>query len=158
MSVVESALAAMGTSGAIISVLMGVISVLSGVIAKQYADAAKIYKYRLAERDTLTKALSDSTAALEALIKSMDTRNVVTDELSDLIMKQGMAFEHLNERSKNQYDIMREDTHRIEQAISSIAEAMRNVVSLTESIKNDLPHFIAAVRAAIANLRARKQG
>ena len=140
--VVLSALTGMSVAGAIIATLLIVIMALAGVIARMWLEHNKTFKYRLAERDTLIKALNDSTSVLQAMHKATAERNEVTEELSELIMKQGIAFEYMNERFKSQHGIVREDTHRIEMAITAIAEAMRNLVSITENARTELRSFL----------------
>lgn len=123
----------MGLAGTIISVLMTVVGILSGVIAKQYQDAQKVYKYRLAERDTLNKALSDNTAILAELSKVMQQRNDTTADLSENISRQAIMFEALRDAGKSNFAVYKDDQHRIEDVVGAIAEAMRNVTRLVEA-------------------------
>jgi hypothetical protein len=71
-----------GVAGAIVFVLCSVVVALAYVVRSMYNQANKVYGYRLTERDTLTKALNDATAAINAMKVSADERNEVTDEMA----------------------------------------------------------------------------
>jgi hypothetical protein len=154
-AVVISVLKEMGGAGAVIAVLLGVISVLSGVIAKQYSDAQKVYKYRLAERDTLNKALSDNTVVLTELCKVMQQRNDTTGDLAEAIRRQAQMFESMSDRTRMNFEVYKDDQRRIEDVIGAISEAMRNVVGLVEQIKAGYAGTVRDLRKMVAGMAAR---
>src|SRR3954471_21640426 len=92
---VASTLKEMGAAGAAISVLLTAIGGLVTAVVFQYKQGNKVYGYRLAERDTLNKALTDSSSAMNALSKIAEERNEITSDLVNVIGKQTAAVDHL---------------------------------------------------------------
>src|SRR3954471_23995277 len=105
---VASTLKEMGAAGAAISVLLTAIGGLVTAVVFQYKQGNKVYGYRLAERDTLNKALTDNTAAIHAMTRTAEERNKATQELADAIEKMASAFERLNDRLAMQHDVQKD--------------------------------------------------
>lgn len=141
----------MGIEGKIISTLMSVIVVLASVIAYQHRQANKIYGYRLRERDTLNKALSDSSAAQTALIKANEEHSDVIEGFGDLIAKQSIAFDLVSERIKNQHEMIRDNNARIELVISAMAESTRQIVGIVTDIRNMQANTCEEIKTHINN-------
>jgi ABC-type phosphate transport system auxiliary subunit len=146
---VSKTLLGMGVEGAIITVLMFVVSLLAGVIVIQWKQANKIYGFRLSERDTLNKALTDSTTSLRDMFKAAEERNEIVDNLSDVIEKQAAAFDAVAERVRLQYEVMRDDQKAVSQIVSALSESVRTVSSKVEEVKSGMPAIVAAVRDAV---------
>jgi len=163
---------AAGIYGAIILVLMMVVGVLSGVIAVQWRHSNKVYGYRLAERDTLNKTISESKTAMREMLASMEDRNDITKELSAVIQKQAATFEILIERFRNWFDNMEKEHVRQAAVIAAQAEAMRQIVGIitdcrnaitntqtdVSEIKRVMPTFLQELKVVIDTLprRARR--
>lgn len=156
---VGKTLVGMGVEGAIISVLMGVVAALAGVIVIQYKQANKVYGYRLKERDDLNKALTDSASSLRDMVRAVEDRNDITEDLAEVIQKQAMAFESVTERLRIQYEGMREDHTRTTMVISSMADGLRSVSINLEDIKRNLLHEVRQTvsEAVAANGIGRKR-
>jgi len=88
-------LESMGIAGGIIFVLMSTVAGLVAYVKTLQAKADKVYGYRLAERDTLSKVLSDTTNVIAGIIKANEQRNDLTEEQAVLIREQAHAFELL---------------------------------------------------------------
>jgi hypothetical protein len=152
---VSKTLLGMGVDGAIITVLMAVITCLAGVIVIQWKLANKIYGYRLAERDTLNKALTDSTSSLRDMFKAAEERNEIIDNLSDVIEKQAVAFESVAERIKMQYEVMRDDQKACSAVVTALSESVRTVAAGVEGVKSGLPTIVRDAVAQGQRPRAR---
>lgn len=133
---VNRALEGMGPAGAAISVLLTFITVLGTAVGIQWRQANKVYGYRLAERDTLNKALTDSTTAINSMIKATDERNRVTDELADAIGSQASAFDRLNDRQQMQHEVLKDEVQRQGMVISAASEATRINTGILTDIRN----------------------
>lgn len=151
MGDVSGLLREMGVAGGIISVLMGTIGVLSGVIYAQWRHANKVYGYRLAERDVLNKALTDSANAMQAMLKATEERNDITESLADVIEKQSVSFVSLTERIKNNYDGFTRDFNRFEMVITAMSDSIRQVVAISSDIRNSIPNSIAEIKNFITS-------
>lgn len=125
-----------GIYGAIIIVLMGVITIMAGVIAIQWRHSNKVYGYRLAERDTLNKTINESKNALHEMLASMEDRNDITKELSDVIQKQAVSFEVLLAKLSGWVDNIEKEFVRQAQVIAAQAEATRQIVAITTDMRN----------------------
>lgn len=119
-----------GIWGAIVFVLLLTIGVLVGYIRSMQAKADKVYGYRLAERDTLNKVVSDTAKVLENLLKAQEERNGLTEEHALLIAKMSGAFELLKVTILAQYENIRDHNHASSQAVASMAEAVRTLTSM----------------------------
>lgn len=129
--IVTKALEGLGVAGAIITVLMTTIGALCSVIVAQWKHSNKVYGYRLQERDTLNKALSDSSRVLADLVRVSDERNELTEEQAELLSEQATALELLRNTVLNQYEVIRDHQQASVQAVASIAEALRALHGLT---------------------------
>lgn len=143
----------MGLPGAIIIVLMGVIGILSMVIVYQYKQANKVYSYRLAERDTLNKALTDSTAAQLTQAHATEDRNKTTEQLSAVIQKQAMMFEALLERLKNYHDSLIEKQTRADIVLASLADSQRTLAAIASDIQRNMPLSVTELKQHATHLR-----
>ncbi|GAC1325883.1 MAG: hypothetical protein NVSMB28_21250 [Collimonas sp.] len=117
-----------GGAGAIIAVLMAVIVTLSEVIRRMYNTANEVYGYRLAERDVLNKALTDNSAVLAALNRAIEQRNNISDELTDAIKIQTLAFERLNDRIDLQNKAVNDEIARNSNAQVTAAQVYAKTV------------------------------
>jgi uncharacterized protein HemX len=129
---VNSTLKEMGPAGAAISVLLTAIAALVGAVIFQWKQGNKVYGYRLAERDTLNKALTDSSSALNASNNVAKERNEVISELADVIAKQTIGLEHLKTQFEDTKELVKEQT----KVISSLAEANRTMAGIVTDTRN----------------------
>lgn len=134
-----------GAAAAFIGMMGTAIVTLAGAVAIQWKQAAKVYGYRLAERDTLKDALNGATKAQEAATKVAEERNRVTADLADAIRDQTSTFEKLLQRIDFQYENMREqarDHHRSMddqvKAITELAGSIRVNTGTVQDIRNKL--------------------
>jgi len=125
-------LRAMGPAGAAISVLLTAVAALSGAVVFQWKQGNKVYGYRLAERDTLNKALTDSSATTNAANKIAEERNDIISELADVTAKQTIGLEHLKSQFEELKDLGKEQT----KVIASLAEAHRTNTGIITDIRN----------------------
>lgn len=144
----------MGVEGKIISTLMSVIGVLAAVIAYQHRQASKIYGYRLRERDILNKALSDSTIAQNAMIKANEEHSDVIEGFGDLVTKQSTAFDLLSERIRNQHEMLRDTTSRLELVLNAMSESTRQIVGIVTDIRNQQQSMCDELKTHINNAAA----
>lgn len=150
--IVHDALAGMGTAGAIIFVLISTVIGLAGVIALLLRHSAKVYGYRLSERDTLKDALHESKTTMREMLEGMQERNEVTAELSDVISGHTAAFNSLKEKIELHYGVMREDNHRSEQVITAISGSLRAVADAVADVKTAVVVATIEVKGTLANL------
>jgi len=131
---IEKSLEGMGIAGAIIFVLLATIAGLVAYIRSLQGKADKVYGYRLQERDTLNKALTDAAAAISGMLSATEDRNDLTEEQAKLIEKQAQAFELLKVTILAQYDNIKDHNNASAQAVTSLAEAVRTLtMMLTEN-------------------------
>jgi hypothetical protein len=133
---VNEALKGMGPAGAAISVLLTFIAGLATAVVVQWRHANKVYGYRLAERDTLNKALTDGTAALKSMTRATDERNKVTEELAAAINAHASAGAHLRDMQQMQHVILKDEIQRQGMVISAGAEATRVNSGILTDIRN----------------------
>lgn len=145
-AMVNEALHGMGIQGAIISVLMGTITLLAGVIVIQYKHNNKVYGYRLRERDTLNKALTDSTNAQLALMKAVEEYGDITSSLSGVVERQSVAFNSLSERVKTQYDVIKDENSRILIVIDAISASLRVISGQMTDLQRLFPNSVGEVK------------
>jgi hypothetical protein len=143
-------LESMGAAGAIIFVLMTVISGLAEVIRRMYSRSNKVYGYRLAERDTLNKALSDTARVLGDMLKATEERNDLTQEQADLILKQSMAFEMLKVTILSQYENIRDNNQAVSQSVAAMADAIRVLTSMVADHRNLAGNQVSELKHAIS--------
>jgi hypothetical protein len=141
----------LGLAGAVIFVLMGVITIMSEVIRRLIAHANKVYGYRLTERDTLNKALTDSAKVLEDMLDATKDRNDITEEQTELIAKQSAAFELLKATILGQYDNIRSNNAVVAQSVTAMAEAIRVLTSMVTDNRNLVANQVTEVKQAIGN-------
>lgn len=123
-------LESLGLPGAIIFVLLLTIAALVAYVKSMQAKADKVYGYRLGERDTLTKTLSDTAQVLQGVLEATDERNEITEEQADLIAKQAQAFELLKVTILAQYDNIRDHNTAAAMAVTAMADAIRQLSSM----------------------------
>jgi hypothetical protein len=122
----------MGAAGAAISVLLTTITALVGAVIFQYKQGNKVYSYRLAERDTLNKALTDSSTAINASTKIADERNDILADLVEVTTKQVIGLDHL----KSQLDDMRAEIKEQNKVIAFLSEAHRTNTGIITDTRN----------------------
>lgn len=115
---VRETLRGMGEAGAAITVLLMAVMALTGAVVAMWRQSNKVMKYRLAERDTLNKALIESTIAVLAASKATVQSTESVEELEEGISKLTASLERLTERNVH-------DTTTQNMVISSLAEAVR---------------------------------
>lgn len=165
---VERSLENMGVAGAIIFVLLMTVAGLVAYIKSMQTKADKVLGFRLAERDTLNKTLTDTAKVLADMLRVIEDRNDLTEEQARLIEKQSQAFEILRVTLAAQYDNMRDNHSAASMTIGAMAEAIRTLTSIVvenrsiaqghvqnvqhalETLKTE---FVAAVREASATQR-----
>jgi len=157
---VDGTIKSYGAAGAIISVLISVICFLVGVIGIMYRQANKVYKYRLAERDTLKDALNDSKNVLKDISETAKERNEIQEELSDLIAKQSIAFASLEQTVNHHYAMLKDSHERLYMVVNAISEAIRTlsghvqdlrsaVNGLTVNLGNAMGVFLNDIRSLV---------
>jgi len=127
----------MGLAGAIIFVLMMAVAGLVAYVKSMQTKADKVYGYRLAERDTLNKALTDAAQVLKDMLDATRDRNDLTEEQGELISKQIYAFELLKASVVGQYENIREHQMAASQAVTAMADAIRQLSSMVSDNKNN---------------------
>lgn len=120
----------MGIAGAIIFVLLSAVFGLVIYVKQMQAKADKVYGYRLAERDTLNKVLTDTANVIAGILKSDQARNDLTEEQAVLIREQAHAFELLKTTVHAQYDNIKDHNTAMAMTIGAMAEAIRVLNSL----------------------------
>lgn len=133
---VTEILKGMGPSGAAISVLLTFIIALATAVGVQWRHSNKVYGYRLAERDTLNKALTDSTGAINSMTRATDERNKVTEELAAAINHQAAAAARMSDRQQMQHEVMKDEIQRQGMVIGAQAEATRVNTGILTDIRN----------------------
>lgn len=133
---VTDVLKGMGPAGAAIAVLLTFIIALATAVGIQWRHSNKVYGYRLAERDTLNKALTDSTAAINSMTRATNERNEVTEELAAAINTQAGAAVRLADRQQMQHEVMKDENQRQGMVIGSLAEATRVNTGILTDIRN----------------------
>lgn len=146
----------MGIAGAIIFVLLMTVLSLVLYIRSMQAKADKIYGFRLAERDNLNKALTDSSRVLEDVLKATEDRNDLTAEQAELLVKQAQAFELLKVTILSQYDNIRDHHQTNAQVVGAMSEAVRVLSSmvienrtLAQGHVNDVKHVLQTEMSAV---------
>jgi peptidoglycan hydrolase CwlO-like protein len=122
----------MGPAGAAISVMLTAVTALVGAVVFQWTQANKVYGYRPAERDALNKALTDSSAAINAFTKIHEERNEKVSELVDVITRQTIGLEHLKTQFDDQKECIKDQT----KVIGSLAEAVRTSTGILTDTRN----------------------
>lgn len=156
---VTSQLKNAGIYGAIISVLLATILFLVAYIRSLHKTAAKIYAYRLAERDTLNAALSESKAAILAQVEASNERNKLTEELVRVISTSNAQADTLNVLLKLQFEFIKDEHTRLSQIVGAMAESVRNLSTSSQTIQTGvqaLPPMLTALERHVENLLPRR--
>lgn len=127
----------MGLAGAVIFVLVMTVAGLVAYVRSMQTRADKVYGYRLTERDTLNKALTDASQVLKEMLEATRDRNELTEEQAELISKQVYAFELLKASVIGQYENIREHQVAASQAVTSMAEAIRTLTGMVTESRNN---------------------
>lgn len=143
----------MGIPGAIIFVLLLAVSGLVAYVKSLQGKADKIYGYRLAERDTLNKTLSDTAKVLEDVLQQVEERNELTEAQAELIMKQAQAFEILKVTILSQYDNIHEHSRASVAAVSAMAESIRTLSSMVIENRTIAQGHVLTVNASLNDLK-----
>lgn len=151
--VVHEALASMGIAGAIISVLLTVIVALATANVWQWRHSNKVYGYRLQERDTMRDALSDSRRTMVDLLKGMQERNEITEELSDVVKAHTAGFQSLKDKIEMQVANDAHMKNRTETVISAISEGIRTLTAAVADTKTAVVVATAEVKGALTALK-----
>lgn len=150
-----------GVWGAITFILMLTVAGLATYVRSMQAKADKVYGYRLAERDTLNKVLTDTANVIAGIIKANEERNDLTEEQAQLIREQAHAFELLKATVLAQYDNIKDHNSAMVQTISAMAEGIRVLNSLmlenrtiahahVLDVKNMLSNAESKIKSAIS--------
>jgi hypothetical protein len=148
-----------GLYGAIISVLLATILFLVAYIRSLHKTAAKVYAYRLAERDTLKDALSESKAAILAQVEASNERNKLTEELVRVISTANAQADTLNALLKLQFEFLKDDHSRLNLVVSAMSDSVRNLSTSSQTIQTGvqaLPPMLSALEKHIENLLPRR--
>lgn len=127
-----------GLYGAIISVLLATIMGLLAYIRSLHRTAAKIYAYRLTERDSLRDALHESRAAILSQAESSNERNRLMEELTRTIQTSNAQMDTLNALLKLQFEFLKDDYGRLNQVIGAMADGIRTLSSTSQSIQSGI--------------------
>jgi hypothetical protein len=150
---IEKSLEGMGIAGGIIFVLLLTISGLIAYIRTLHTKADKVYGYRLAERDTLNKTLSDTAKVLEDVLEQVEERNALTEQQAELISKQAQAFELLKVTILSQYDNIRDHNTASSQAVAAMAEAIRTLSMMIIENRSIAQTHVTNVNVSLNNLQ-----
>lgn len=142
----------LGLPGAIIFVLLTALISSLAYIRSMQSKADKVYSYRLAERDTLNKALTDTATVLKDMLKVTEDRNELTEEQAKLIERQAQAFELLKVTVLAQYDSIKDHNNAAAQAVASMAEAIRQLSAIVLENRNIALTHVQAVNKAITDM------
>lgn len=127
----------MGLAGAIIFVLLMAVAGLVAYVKSMQAKADKVYGYRLAERDTLNKALTDAAQVLKDMLEATKDRNDLTEDQAALISKQVYAFELLKASVVGQYESIREHQTAAVAMVTTMADSIRQLTLVVQNNRND---------------------
>lgn len=139
-----------GIYGAIIFVLLTALIGAIAYIKSLHTKADKIYGYRLTERDTLNKALTDTAKVLADMLEATKDRNDLTEDQADLIAKQAMAFELLKVTVLGQYDNIRDYNTAAANAVSAMAQAIRTLTEIVQENRHVYANYIGDLKTLIA--------
>lgn len=156
---VASQLRNAGIYGAIISVLLATVSGLVLYIRSLHKTAAKIYGYRLAERDTLKDALNESKNAILAQVEASNERNKLTEELVRVISTSNAQADTLNALLKMQFEFLKDDHARLSVVVGALSDSVRNLANSSQTIQTGvqaLPPMLQALQSHVDNLLPRR--
>ena len=146
-------LESLGLPGAIIFVLLFTSAGLIAYIKSLHTKADKIYGYRLAERDTLNKTLTDVAKVLEDVLEQVEERNVLTEQQADLITKQAQAFELLKVTILSQYDNIHDHNRSSAMAVAAMAEAIRTLSSMVVENRAIAQQHVTGVQGSVNDMK-----
>lgn len=141
-----------GLWGAIVFVLLTAVIGLVAYVKSLQAKADKVYGYRLAERDTLNKTLSDSSKVLEGIIKANEDRNLLIEDQADLILRQSHAFELLKTSVLAQYDNIKDHNSASSMAVAAMADAIRALNGMLLENRNLSTVYVNDVKERMSNI------
>jgi hypothetical protein len=147
-----------GLWGAIVFVLLMTVAGLVAYIKSLHAKADKVYGYRLAERDTLNKTLSDSSKVLEGIIRANEDRNDLMEEQANLILKQSHALELLKLSVMSQYDNIKDHNSAASLAVASMADAIRTLSAMVSENRNIAAQHVMDVKKSIDAMSSQVSG
>jgi hypothetical protein len=142
----------LGGAGAVIFVLMLTVTGLVAYVKSLHAKADKVYGYRLAERDTYNKTLTDTAKVLEGIIRVSEERNQINEEQADLILKQSHALDLLKTSVVSQYDNIRDHNSASSQTVGALAEAVRSLTMMVAENRNIAQAHVNAVNKSIGEM------
>lgn len=148
----EKILEGMGFPGLVIFFLASALIAAVIYIKQMQAKADKIYGYRLQERDTLNKALTDTAKVLDDLLKTTEDRNDLTEEQAELIAKQAHALELLKVTVVAQYENIKEHNGTASQAVASMADAIRALTTIVMENRTIAMEHVGGVKKAINDM------
>jgi hypothetical protein len=154
---IERQLEAMGIAGAIIFVLFSALVAAIAYIRQMQTRADKIYGYRLQERDTLNKALTESSEVLKDMLRVTEVRNEITEEQATVIQAQAMAFELLKTTVLAQYDNIRDHNAAAGQAVTAMAEAIRTLTAMIQENRTIALEHVNNVRRNVDDMGERME-
>lgn len=146
--------------GAIISVLLGTIVLLITYIRSLHKTAARIYGYRLQERDTLKDALNESKNAILAQVEATNDRNKLIDELSKVIAASNAHADTLNALLKLQFEFLKDDHGRLNTVVAAMSDSVRNLATSSQTIQTGvqaLPPMLEALRRHVESILPRSR-
>lgn len=153
----EKILEGMGFPGLVIFLLITALVASVMYIRQMQATADKIYGYRLQERDTLNKALSDTAKVLADMLRVTEERNELTEEQAGLIEKQAHAFELLKVTVLVQYETIKDYNAAASQAVASMAEAIRSLTRIVLENRTIALEHVGSVRRSVDDMSKETQ-
>ena len=122
-------------AGWVIGTLITVVVTLSGVIVKMYVDAKKVNQHRLTERDTLIEALNSAKASQIESASASRERNILTQGMSTVINDLVVQNRAFSDVTKLQFEFLKEDYGRMAVIVTSMAEGLRNLSTMSQDMK-----------------------
>jgi len=144
-----------GIDGAIEFILLTTVIALVTYIRSMQARADKIYGYRLQERDTLNKALTDSAKVLSDMLKVTEERNEITEEQAKLIANQAQAFELLKVTVLAQYDSIKDHNATASAAVTTMADSIRALTSIVMENRTLALGYVGDIRKSLDDMSRR---
>jgi hypothetical protein len=139
----------MGFPGVVIFMEFMVCAGLVAYIKSLQNKADKVYGYRLAERDTLNKTLSDTAGVLRDMLKVTEERNELTEEQAKLIAQQAHAFELLKVTILAQYENIKDHNDASAMAVTAMADAIRQLTTIVTENRTIAQGHVQDVRATM---------
>lgn len=153
---IQTTLASQGSLGVLVYVLITIVLALSFTNWHQYKQANKVYGYRLAERDTLTKALTDTTHVISDMLKDAEEDNTLTKELADLLNGQAGELEsvrqavvRIGESVRDNHMMAMDSARAAAQAVAAMAESIRALNSVVMENRIAVTEQLQAVRQCV---------